>query len=73
MSVKVALIPRNTKTTVSVRRAILDNMRLSHFLNERNFTLSNIRRQDILEKDMKLNFDTNNYRKILYTYFEPYD
>ena len=73
MSVKVALIPRITKTTVSVRRTILDNMRLSHFLNERNFTLSNIRREDIIEKDMTANFDTNNYRKILYTYFEPYD
>lgn len=73
MSVKVALIPRITKTTVSVRRSILDNMRLSHFLNERNFTLSNIRRADIIEKDMTVNFDTNNYRKILYTYFDPYD
>jgi len=73
MSVKVALIPRITKTTVSVRRTILDNMRLSHFLNERNFNLSNIRRPDIIEKDMTVKFDTNNYRKILYTYFEPYD
>jgi len=70
MSVKVALIPRNTNTTVRLRINTLNNIRFFHFLNERNIIPINYKRKDdIIEKDRKV----NNYRKVFDTYFDPYD
>jgi hypothetical protein len=73
MKVKVTLCARDTKTTVSARIYRLRNQR---DLNERFlFYYSNIGRLDTIKKEFasSINQNTNGYRKLIDTYFEPYD
>ena len=73
MKVKVTLCARDTKTTASARAYRLRNHR---DLNERFYIyFSNIRRLDIItrEFDSSMTENTNGYRKLIETYFEPYD
>lgn len=77
MSVKVSISFPISRTNVSVRKYKLGNMRESHFLNERiNIPLSSLRRKNNTEKEIEsdtFHINTNNYRKIMDTFFEPYD
>lgn len=73
MKTKVTLCARDTKTTVSQRIYRLRNHR---DLNERfSFYYTNSRRLDIItrEFDSSMTQNTNGYRKLIDTYFEPYD
>ena len=73
MRVKVTLCERDTKTTASARAYRLRNYR---DLNERfTFFYHNSRRLDMItrEFDTSLTENTNGYRKLIDTYFEPHD
>jgi hypothetical protein len=70
---KVSLIGRNSKT-IPTQRYALKNSKES---NEFRFHLFVVKetRMNHLERDLDSTIlnNTNNYRKIMYTYFEPYD
>lgn len=73
MKVKVTLCARDTKTTTSARTYRLRNQR---DLNEKFlFYFSNTNRLNNItrEFDSSMNINTNGYRKLIETYFEPYD
>jgi hypothetical protein len=71
--IKVSLLGIKTKT-IPVMRHVLKNPKE---LNEFRIPLFvvNANRMNHLEKDFNqaIYNNTNNYRKIMYTYFEPYD
>ena len=73
MKVKVTLCARDTKTTVSARAYRLRNQR---DLNERFlFYFSNVGRLDSITRqfDSSMTQNAYGYRKLIETYFEPYD
>ena len=71
--IKVTALGNKTKT-IPVMRYILRN---SKELNEFRIPLFvvNANRMNHLERDLDdtMHNNTNNYRKIMHTYFEPYD
>lgn len=73
MKVKVTLCSRDTKTTTSARAYRLRNQR---DLNERFlFYFSNVGRLDTITRqfDSSMTKNAHGYRKLMDTYFEPYD
>ena len=73
MKVKVTLCSRDTKTTTSARAYRLRNQRN---LDERFlFYYSSIGRLDTITKqfDSSVTKNAHGYRKLMDTYFEPYD
>ena len=73
--IKVSLLGRNTKTNPVSRIYRLNSKREE--LTQIKYPLLNFKlgRLNHLERDFEETIDnnTNNYRKIMYTYFEPYD
>ena len=71
--IKVSLLGMKSKT-IPVIRYLLKNPKE---LNEFRIPLFviNANRMNHLERDFDdtINNNTNNYRKLMYTYFEPYD
>jgi hypothetical protein len=71
--IKVSLLRMKTKT-IPVMRHALKNIK---DLNEFRIPLFvvNANRMNHLERDFneRIHNNTNNYRKIMHTYFEPYD
>jgi hypothetical protein len=70
---KVSLLGRNSKTIPTQRYAL----KSSKELNEFRFPLFLLKHHRInnIERDLDdtMRHHTNNYRKIMNTYFEPYD
>jgi len=74
MNIKVTLCGRDTKTTVSQRTYRLRNYR---DLNDNRFMFfyHNNKRLNMItrEFDSSMTQNTNGYRKLIDTYFEPHD
>ena len=71
--IKVSILGMKTKTIPVMRYLLKDSKQI----NELRIPLFvvNANRMNHLERDLDdtINNNTNNYRKIMHTYFEPYD
>ena len=70
---KVSLLGRNSKTIPNQMYALKDSKELNEFRFHLFLTKEN--KMSYLERDLDSTIvnNTNNYRKIMHTYFEPYD
>lgn len=70
---KVSLLGRNSKTIPTQRYALKNSKEINEFRIPLFVVSSN--RMNHLERDLDSTIvnNTNNYRKIMNTYFEPYD
>ena len=70
---KVSLLGRNSKTIPTLRYILKNSKELNEFRIP--LFVINANRMNHLERDLDSTIvnNTNNYRKIMHTYFEPYD
>jgi hypothetical protein len=70
---KVSLLGRKSKTIPAMRYLLKDSKQINEFRIP--LFVVNANRMNNLERDLDdtINNNTNNYRKIMHTYFEPYD
>ena len=70
---KVSLLGRNSKTIPTQRYGLKNSKELNDFRFHLFLTKEN--KMSYLERDLDSTIvnNTNNYRKIMHTYFEPFD